>query len=78
MLNWYLPDKIGRLRTIQLSCCLALLGISLQTGASNFGTFCAGRVVGGVACGIVFSVCPTYASEISPPEIRGFIGGVYA
>ncbi|KAK6380737.1 hypothetical protein LTS17_004937 [Exophiala oligosperma] len=78
MLNWYLPNKIGRLRTIQVSCITALLGVSLQTGASNFATFCTGRVIGGIACGIVFSVCPTYASEISPPEIRGFIGGVYA
>ena len=78
MVNWYLPNKIGRLRTIQLSCVLSLLGISMQTGASTFGLFCGGRVIGGVACGIILSVCPTYASEISPPAIRGFIGGVYA
>ncbi|EXJ56040.1 hypothetical protein A1O7_08971 [Cladophialophora yegresii CBS 114405] len=78
MLNWYLPNKIGRLRTIQLSCAVAFVGISMQTAAKSFGVFCAGRVVGGIACGLVFSVCPTYASEISPPEIRGFVGGVYA
>ncbi|OQV11272.1 hypothetical protein CLAIMM_15133 [Cladophialophora immunda] len=77
VLNWYLPDKIGRLRTIQLSCVIAILGSSLQTGAKSFAVFCAGRAIGGIASGLIFSICPVYASEISPPEIRGFIGGLY-
>ena len=50
----------------------------MQTGAQTFPVFCAGRVIGGIACGLVFSVCPTYASEISPPELRGRVGGLYA
>ncbi|KIW84305.1 hypothetical protein Z517_03555 [Fonsecaea pedrosoi CBS 271.37] len=78
MINWYLPNKIGRLRTIQGACTVSLLGIALQTGATTFPIFCGGRVVGGIASGIMFSLCPTYASEISPPEIRGFVGGIYA
>lgn len=50
----------------------------MQTGATSFPIFCAGRVIGGIACGIVFSVCPTYASEIASPEIRGRVGAMYA
>lgn len=76
--NYWIPDWIGRLRTIQLSCVLSLIGVALQTGAQTFPVFCAGRVIGGIACGIVFSICPTYASEISPPELRGRVGGLYA
>lgn len=49
----------------------------MQTGATNFPVFVVGRVIGGIACGIVFSVCPTYASEISSPEIRGRVGALY-
>jgi MFS family permease len=36
-----------------------------------------GRVIGGVASGIVFGVCPMFMSEISPPEFRGAVGGLY-
>lgn len=50
----------------------------MQTGATNFPVFCTGRVLGGIANGIVFSVCPTYASEIASPEIRGRVGAMYA
>lgn len=77
-LNYYLPDKYGRLSTIRFSCVLALIGSAMQTGATNFPVFCAGRVLGGIANGIVFSVCPTYASEIATPEIRGRVGALYA
>lgn len=61
-LNWYLPDKIGRLRTIQLACINSVIAIVLQTAAQNFGMFVAGRVVGGLSCGLVFAICPTYAA----------------
>ncbi|KAK5164098.1 uncharacterized protein LTR77_010189 [Saxophila tyrrhenica] len=76
-LNYYLPDKFGRLRTIQISCVLSLLGSAMQTGATNFPVFVVGRVIGGIACGIIFSVCPTYASEICSPEVRGRVGALY-
>jgi len=76
-LNYYLPDRFGRLRTIQFSCILSLLGSAMQTGATNFPVFVVGRSIGGIACGIVFSVCPTYASEICSPEVRGRVGALY-
>ncbi|KIW35550.1 uncharacterized protein PV07_02240 [Cladophialophora immunda] len=77
-LNFWLPNKIGRLRTIQIACVISLLGISMQTGAPSFPVFCAGRIIGGIATGIMFCLCPTYAAEISPPHIRGRVGGLYA
>lgn len=76
--NWYLPDKIGRIRTIQLACILNIPAIVLQTAAVNFGMFVVGRVLGGLVCGIVYALCPVYASEVAPPNIRGRVGMIYA
>lgn len=76
--NWYLPDRIGRLRSIQIACVIGLIGIAMQTGSPNFAVFCTGRIIGGYASGVMFSLCPTYASEISPPEWRGRVGGLFA
>ena len=77
IVNFYLPDKIGRVRTIQLASVISILGSALQTGAPSIGVLMAGRVIGGFACGIVYSCCPLYASEISPPAYRGRVGGLY-
>jgi MFS family permease len=75
--NWWIPDKYGRKFAIQLSCVLSLLGCSLQAGAQNYATLLVGRIVGGVASGIIYSVTPSFASEISHPSIRGRIGGMF-
>jgi MFS family permease len=76
--NWYLPNKYGRVRTIQIGCLVSLLGSALQTGAHSYPVFLTGRIIGGFACGLVVVVCPAYASEIAPPKLRGRIGGLYA
>lgn len=78
MANFYLGNKIGRLRSIQLASVISICGIVLQTAAQNFTMFVIGRVVGGIACGIMFAICPVYASEISPPTIRGRVGAFYS
>jgi MFS family permease len=77
-LNWWLPNKFGRLRCIQGACCISIVGIILQTASVNFAMFIVGRVVGGIACGIIFALCPVYASEISPPFIRGRVAALYS
>lgn len=61
-----------------MACIIALVGGAMQCGAPNFVVFCTGRIIGGVACGIVFSLCPAYAAEISPPAVRGRVGGLYS
>ncbi|TFK75143.1 general substrate transporter [Pluteus cervinus] len=69
-------DKYGRKRTIQLGALVALLGASLQAGASNVATLLAGRIVGGLAIGILSMTVPLYNTEIAPPKIRGFLVGL--
>jgi MFS family permease len=58
LLNLWLPDKYGRLNTVRISCLIAILGCGMQTGAQSLGVLLAGRAIGGLACGIVFSLCP--------------------
>jgi MFS family permease len=55
----------------------AVVGAVLQTAAVNISMLFVGRVIGGIASGLVFGVCPMFMSEISPPEIRGRVGGLY-
>lgn len=75
--NLWLPDKFGRRRIVQAASVVCLLGAGMQTGAQNVGTFLGGRAIGGIANGMVWSLCPLYASEISPPHVRGRVGGLY-
>jgi predicted MFS family arabinose efflux permease len=56
LVNWYLPDKIGRIRTVQVACLINIPAVVLQAAAVNFPMFVVGRVLGGLACGIVFAV----------------------
>lgn len=60
-----------------LTFCSALVGAVLQTAAQNIEMLFVGRVIGGIASGLVFGVCPMFMSEISPPEFRGRVGGLY-
>lgn len=69
---------IKGLWTIRFACAVSVVGVTLQTAAHNYGTFISGRAIGGLACGIVFSVCPAYASELSPAHVRGRVGALYA
>lgn len=69
-LNWYLPNKFGRITTIQWFCYLNVVGVVLQTGAVNYAMLVTGRTIGGICSGVIFSLCPVYASEVSPPHIR--------
>ncbi|KIW89540.1 uncharacterized protein Z519_09696 [Cladophialophora bantiana CBS 173.52] len=74
----YIPNKIGRLRTIILASTIALAGNAMQAGAQSLAVMLVGRGIGGFAGGLVYAVCPTYAAEIAPPHVRGRIGGLYA
>ncbi|ORY01682.1 MFS transporter [Clohesyomyces aquaticus] len=77
-INFWLPDRYGRKPTIYVACVVAVVGAILQTAAINIEMLFVGRVIGGIASGIVFGVCPMFMSEISPPEFRGRVGGLYS
>ncbi|KDQ57000.1 hypothetical protein JAAARDRAFT_280302 [Jaapia argillacea MUCL 33604] len=72
----WLNDKIGRKRTIQIGAMFALWGCAMQGGANNYACLLIGRIVGGVAIGMLSMTVPLYNTEIAPPKIRGFIVGL--
>jgi len=53
-------DKYGRKLTIQFGCVWALWGCAMQGGANNVTTLLIGRIVAGVAIGILSMVVPLY------------------
>ncbi|KIY71882.1 general substrate transporter [Cylindrobasidium torrendii FP15055 ss-10] len=76
LLQMLIGDKLGRKRFMQLMCIVVTIGTCIQTSAQNYAMFLAGRIITGVAVGALVSTVPIYNSEISPPEIRGVIGGI--
>jgi MFS family permease len=56
LVNSYLPDKIGRMRTIQVACLINIPAVVLQTAAVNFPMFVVGRVLGGLAGGMIIGM----------------------
>ena len=67
----YPTDKIGRKRTISLSCIVFTIGSALQAGAISSGMLIAGRVIAGVAVGALTAVVPLLLAELAPSHIRG-------
>ena len=72
----YLGDRLGRKKTIWVAAVLALIGGILQTAAVNVVMFLFGRIVGGLAIGLVYAVSSIYNAEIAPPRIRGLVVGL--
>ena len=55
---------------MQIGAIVAIVGCTLQTGAQDIGMLIAGRLIAGVAIGIIYFAIPQYQSEIAPPEHR--------
>ncbi|KAG5636756.1 hypothetical protein H0H81_006946 [Sphagnurus paluster] len=48
----------------------------MQAGASNVATLLVGRIIGGLAIGVLSMTVPLYNTEIAPPKTRGFLVGL--
>ncbi|KAB8072996.1 general substrate transporter [Aspergillus leporis] len=72
----YISDPWGRRTAIFIGGILATLGAALQAGATTVAMLIAGRVIAGMAVGLMSSVIPVYCSEVSPPRIRGVLGSM--
>lgn len=69
-------DTRQGLWTTRFACAVSVVGVTLQAAAQNYPMFIVGRTIGGIACGIVCSVSPAYASELSPAHVRGRVGAL--
>ena len=66
-----LCDLAGRQRALVLSSVCFLLGGLLMTWSPGSGVLIGGRVVVGIAAGLVSSAVPTYIAECAEPAQRG-------
>lgn len=71
-------DRMGRKKSLIMGCIIFIIGGVVQTACfSSLDQFYVGRFVAGFGVGAMSCVCPTYASEIAPKEIRGRITGLF-
>ncbi|KAK5170541.1 uncharacterized protein LTR77_005129 [Saxophila tyrrhenica] len=72
----YVLDKWGR-RTGILCCSLfSILGSVMCCAAQDPGMFIAFRFISGLGANAFVPVCGVYSSELAPPSLRGFFGGL--
>lgn len=72
----YLADALGRRKTIALGGTISVLGCALQAGAANVAMLIVGRLIAGVAVGILSALVPMYCSEIAEASYRGALSGL--
>lgn len=71
-----LSDRYGRRAAIFVGSILAILGGALQGGANNVATVIVGRVIAGLAIGLLSATVPNYCSEVAHPKIRALLAGM--
>jgi sugar porter (SP) family MFS transporter len=75
--NAFLMDKFGRKWNIIGGAILFAVGAIIQAVASVMWLFEVGRVVGGMAVGVMSVASPMYQTEVSPRQTRGALVALY-
>jgi sugar porter (SP) family MFS transporter len=70
-------DRFGRKKTLLWIGVLFLTGSLWSAFAHDVVSFMVARFIGGIAIGISTVAAPLYISEISPPEKRGRLAGMF-
>lgn len=78
LLSAPIGNRFGRRGTMRIGVIVAVVGTTLQTAAQNVEMLIIGRLVAGLAIGIIYFAIPQYQSEIAPPAHRGSIIGLHA
>ncbi|KAJ8074284.1 hypothetical protein PM082_012594 [Marasmius tenuissimus] len=73
--GWF-NDRFGRKISIQIGAIFALWGSAMQAGANNIATMIVGRIIAGLAIGVLSMTVPLYNTEIAPSKHRGFLVGL--
>lgn len=77
MAGGYLSDRFGRRVTLLLIGILYLVGAVWSALAGDVYSFVVARILGGVGIGISTVAAPLYIAEISPPNYRGRLTGMF-
>ncbi len=70
-------DFLGRKLTIFVCAWICLIGIIIQSAAQNIAMFIVARIIVGFGCQVTGSAAPLLIAEISPPNYRGGLVGIY-
>ncbi|WP_038163809.1 sugar porter family MFS transporter [Verrucomicrobium sp. BvORR106] len=70
-------DRFGRKHTLLSIGVLFLIGSLWSAFANEVYSFMAARFLGGIAIGVSTVAAPLYIAEISPPESRGRLAGMF-
>ncbi|KAI8073483.1 general substrate transporter [Gilbertella persicaria] len=71
-------DKLGRRKSVMLSCLLFMFGSLIQTGAKNLSMILFGRFAGGWGMGACSMLVPMYIAELVPSHYRGRMGALWS
>ncbi|KAH8799147.1 general substrate transporter [Xylogone sp. PMI_703] len=74
----WIGNQYGRRGTIQIGAIIAAIGTTIQTAAVNTAMLIVGRLIAGLAIGIIYFAIPQFQSEIAPASHRGFFVGLHA
>ena len=69
-LGW-LPDRFGRKPSLIFSAICFTVSALWTAFATEYWSFIAARILGGVGIGLASNLSPVYIAEVSPPEMRG-------
>jgi sugar porter (SP) family MFS transporter len=72
-----IADRIGRRNTLLWGSGIFIFGSILAPLSPNVGTLIVARMLLGVAIGFTSVTAPVYVSELSPPQSRGRLIGLY-
>jgi len=77
LLGSWPTDRFGRKKTLLWIGLLFLAGSLWSAFSKEVVSFMAARFIGGIAIGVSTVAAPLYISEISPPERRGRLAGMF-
>jgi SP family general alpha glucoside:H+ symporter-like MFS transporter len=69
----YPMERFGRRWTLAVCCVWSIVFVFVQFFATSLSMLCVGEILGGLAYGFYVVIAPTYASEICPLALRGFL-----
>lgn len=79
LLAFFLSDRIGRVRSLQVLTLLWAIGfVIVITSSGSIGQIIGGRFVAGLGIGMTTVVGPIYLAEVAPKAIRGMLTNVFA
>ncbi|MGH0125828.1 UNVERIFIED_CONTAM: hypothetical protein FKN15_024996 [Acipenser sinensis] len=70
----FLNDWMGRKLCIMMSAVPSVAGYAVMGSAQRVWMLLLGRILTGIAAGMTSASIPVYVSEISKPEVRGWLG----